>query len=83
MMMWKQMVKTVKMTLDDDLLRQVDETVERLGTTRSAFTREALRRALEELRIKALEEQHRRGYQRHPVSPGELDDWETEQVWPD
>ena len=76
-------MKTVQMTLDDDLVSQVDKIVERLGTTRSAFTREALRRALEEIRIEALEEQHRRGYEQHPVSPGEFDDWETEQVWPE
>ena len=76
-------MKTVQMTLDDDLVSQVDIIVERLGTTRSAFTREALRRALEEIRIEALEEQHRRGYEQHPVRPGEFDDWETEQVWPD
>ena len=64
------------MTLDDELLRQVDEIVERLGTTRSAFTRKALRltRSLEAIRIAELEEQHRRGYERHPVSPGEFDD---------
>ena len=71
------------MTLDEDLVRQVDEVVKRYGTTRSAFTREALRRALEEIRLEALEEQHRRGYEQHPVSPGEFDDWETEQVWPE
>ena len=65
------------MTLDDELLRQVDEIVERLGTTRSAFTRKALRltRALEAIRI-AEEEQHRRGYERQPVSPGEFGDQE-------
>ncbi len=63
------------MTLDDELLRQVDEIVERLGTTRSAFTRKALRRALEAIRI-AEEEQHRRGYKRQPVSPGEFGDQE-------
>ena len=76
-------MKTVQMTLDDELVRDVDEMVERLGTTRSAFTREALRRALEAIRIEALEDKHRRGYQQHPVRPGELEDWEAEQVWPD
>ncbi|HXV65272.1 MAG TPA: ribbon-helix-helix domain-containing protein [Vicinamibacteria bacterium] len=76
-------MKTVQMTLDDELVREVDEVVERLGTTRSAFTRQALRRALEGIRIEALEEKHRRGYERHPVKTGEFDDWETEQVWPD
>lgn len=76
-------MKTVQMTLDDDLVRRVDEAVKRLGTTRSAFTRKALQRALEEIRIAALEAEHRRGYEEHPVKPGEFDDWESEQVWPD
>lgn len=76
-------MKTVQMTLDEDLVREIDEVVERLGTTRSAFTRQALRRALASIRIDALEEKQRRGYERHPVKPGEFDDWETEQVWPD
>lgn len=76
-------MKTVQMTLDDELVREVDRVAERLGTTRSAFTREALRRALEHIRMEALEEKHRRGYEKHPVKPGEFDDWETEQVWPD
>ena len=74
---------TVQMTLDDDLVSQVDIIVERLGTTRSGLTREELRGALEEIRIEALEEQHRRGYEQQPVRPGEFEDWETEQVWPD
>lgn len=76
-------MKTVQMTLEDELVREVDQVVERLGTTRSAFTREALRRALERIRIDALEEKQRRGYEKHPVRPGEFDDWESEQVWPD
>ena len=75
-------MKTVQMTLGENLLRQVDEVVERLGTTRSAFTRDALRKALERLRTQALEEQQEKGYERHPVEPEEFDDWESEQVWP-
>lgn len=76
-------MKTVQMTLDDELVREVDAAAERLGTTRSAFTRQALRHALERIRTEALEEQQRLGYEKHPVKPGEFDDWETEQVWPD
>ncbi len=76
-------MKTVQMTLDEDLVRQVDEAVELLGTTRSAFAREALRQAVDRVRTEGLEEQHRRGYERHPVKPGEFDDWEAEQIWPD
>ena len=76
-------MKTVQMTLDEELVREVDGVVKRLGTTRSAFTRQALRRALESIRVEALEERQRRGYERHPVKTGEFDDWEPEQVWPD
>jgi len=43
-------VKTVQMTLDEDLVEAVDEAVKRLGTTRSAFARDALRQALARLR---------------------------------
>ena len=80
--MYGRAMKTVQMTLEENLLREVDEAVERLATTRSAFTRDALRRALDRLRTQALEEQQQRGYERHPVEPAEFDDWEAEQVWP-
>ena len=76
-------MKTVQITLDDELVRDVDEMLERLGTTRSTFTREALRWALEAIPIEVLEDKHRRGYEQHPVSPRELGDWQAEQLWPD
>jgi len=62
------------MTLDEELVGAVDRAAEELGTTRSAFTREALRRALKELQINKLEEKQRLGYQLKPVQPGELAD---------
>ena len=76
-------MRTVQMTLDRELVESVDGAVKRLGTTRSAFTRQALADALERLRVKELEERHRRGYERHPVRRGEFTGWEQEQVWPD
>lgn len=74
-------MKTVQITLDEPLARDVDRAVERLGTTRSGFTREALRDALSRLDREELERRHRQGYERHPVKPGEFDVWEGEQVW--
>jgi metal-responsive CopG/Arc/MetJ family transcriptional regulator len=74
-------MKIVQMTLDEELVEEVDQVAKRLGTTRSAFTREALREALESIRIKELEQRHRLGYSRFPVKPGEFSDWETEQEW--
>ncbi len=74
-------MKTVQMTLDEDLVASVDRLARRFGTTRSEFTRQALRAALKEVRINELERKHREGYKRKPVGQGEFDDWETEQIW--
>ncbi len=74
-------MKTVQMTLDEDLIASVDKVAKRLGTTRSAFTRQALKTALKEVRMNELERRHREGYKRKPVKYGEFDDWEGEQVW--
>ncbi len=74
-------MKTVQMTLDEDLVKAVDKAAKRLGTTRSGFTREALRSALRKVHITELERKHREGYHRKPVKRGEFSDWEPEQVW--
>lgn len=71
------------MTLDERLVDAVDGAAKRLGTTRSGFTRRALSDALERLRIEALERQHRRGYERHPIGADEFTGWEDEHAWPD
>lgn len=71
------------MTLEPSLVTHVDRAAARLGLTRSAFTRRALREALERLRLQALEQRHRDGYRRKPVRRGEFDLWESEQMWPD
>lgn len=74
-------MKTVEMTLEEDLVEEVDRAVETLGTSRSAFAREALRKALDEIHERELERRHREGYERFPPQPGEFDVWEGEQVW--
>ncbi|OGQ06477.1 MAG: CopG family transcriptional regulator [Deltaproteobacteria bacterium RBG_19FT_COMBO_46_12] len=74
-------MKTVQMTLDENLIASVDKVAKRLGTTRSAFTRQALKTALLEVRMNELERKHRLGYKRKPVKRGEFEDWEAEQVW--
>ena len=35
------------------------------------------------IQMKILEKKHRDGYKKHPVTEGEFDIWETEQVWGD
>lgn len=76
-------MKTVQMTLDDDLVAQVDRVVEQLHTTRSAFTRDALWAALQQRREAELEAKHRRGYEARPVTAEEFGVWEDEQEWGD
>jgi metal-responsive CopG/Arc/MetJ family transcriptional regulator len=76
-------MRTVQMTLDAELVAAVDKAARRLGTTRSAFARDALRAALRRIQERSLEDRHRQGYRRRPVKRGEFSDWETEQVWID
>jgi metal-responsive CopG/Arc/MetJ family transcriptional regulator len=76
-------MKTVQMTLDEKLVETVDRAARKLGKSRSAFTREALREALDRARLRALEERHRAAYARKPVRRGEFGLWGAEQVWPE
>lgn len=76
-------MKTIQMTLDDDLVKAVDRVSKELQTTRSAFTRKALRDALTRYSLEKLERKHRRGYEQYPVAADEFSVWETEQAWGD
>ena len=66
------MKKTIRITIDAQLLDSVDQVVSELGITRSAFIGEALQRATHAIETRKLEEQHAAGYRRHPVAPGEF-----------
>ena len=76
-------MRTIQMTLDDDLVKAVDRVSKKLHTSRSAFARKALRDALARYSLELLERKHRRGYERHPVAADEFSVWETEQAWGD
>ncbi|MBM4143875.1 MAG: ribbon-helix-helix protein, CopG family [Lentisphaerae bacterium] len=76
-------MRTVQMTLDEELVQTVDRVAKDLHTTRSAFARDALQQAITRIRTQKLEEKHRRGYLRKPARPGEFDVWEREQKWGD
>jgi metal-responsive CopG/Arc/MetJ family transcriptional regulator len=76
-------MRTVQMTLEDDLVREVDVVSRQLRTSRSAFARDALRDAVVRYRVARDEEQHRRGYEKHPVKAREFSVWEDEQAWGD
>ncbi len=71
------------MTLDDELVNEVDRVVKQLRSSRSAFTRRALREALQRYAVEQQERQHRRGYERYPVAAEEFSVWGEEQAWSD
>ena len=76
-------MKTIQMTLDEDLVEAVDRVSKQLHTNRSAFTRKALREALARYSLEQQERKHRQGYERHPICADEFSVWEKEQVWGD
>jgi Arc/MetJ-type ribon-helix-helix transcriptional regulator len=82
-MAWVLLMKTVQMTLDDDLVRAVDDIVKQQRTSRSEFTRKALRHALKQFRDEQMEKAHRNGYANKPVGTEEFSVWDEEQEWGD
>jgi len=76
-------MRTIQMTLDDELVESVDKLVKELNTSRSAFTRDALREAVKRFYTGLQEEKHRHGYFSYPVNKDEFSVWEKEQDWGD
>ena len=76
-------MRTVQMTLDDELVSEVDDIVKKLKTTRSAFARKALKDAIRQANITMFEKKHKKGYERYPVGKTEFSVWESEQEWGD
>ncbi|MCP4372757.1 MAG: ribbon-helix-helix protein, CopG family [Deltaproteobacteria bacterium] len=76
-------MRTIQMTLDDNLVKAVDRISKQLNTNRSAFTRKALREALSRYNLEQLERKHCQGYERYPVNNDEFSVWEKEQAWGD
>ena len=73
-------MRVVQMTLDPELVAAVDSLAAEMKTSRSAFTRDALRAAVERQRIIRLEKRHQDGYERSPVQAGEFMTWDDEEV---
>jgi len=76
-------MKTIQMTIDEDLLKKVDEIIKQKKITRSAFIRESIVYYLKRKKILEMEKKHREGYKKKPVLQDEFQDWEDEQVWGD
>ncbi len=76
-------MKTIQMTMESELVARIDARVKRLGTTRSAFARHALKEELRRQEEKELEERHIAGYRRLPPRPDEFDIPESDHAWGD
>ena len=77
------MLKTIQMTLDESLLEQVDELVDELDITRSAFIRELLERELKARHWRELERLDEEGYRQFPPDDSEVEVWLDVQAWGD
>ena len=76
-------MKVIQLTMEPELVDRVDKRAKRLGTTRSGFTREALRAALERYDEVELEERHRAGYRKAPSVKEEFAIPERDHAWGD
>lgn len=77
------MIKTIQITLPQELLARIDQTVAELDTNRSALARDAFEEFLFRLRIKEMERQDAAGYALLPQDPDEVAEWEVVQDWGD
>jgi metal-responsive CopG/Arc/MetJ family transcriptional regulator len=75
--------KRVRITLDENLVWQVDRVARRLKISRSAFVRQALSETLKRVATLEREAKHRSGYEEHPVERDEFSSWAAEQAWPE
>jgi metal-responsive CopG/Arc/MetJ family transcriptional regulator len=72
---------TIQLPIEESLLAEIDRAALSSAVTRIDFIRQALETALRKHQIKFYEEQHRKGYERFPVTPDEFDIPESERVW--
>jgi metal-responsive CopG/Arc/MetJ family transcriptional regulator len=56
------MIKTIQITIDEPLLAEVDQVIQEINTTHSAFIRDVLQLALQQHRIVQMERKHAEGY---------------------
>ena len=76
-------MRTIQMTMDNDLIEQIDTRVKRLGTTRSAFARDAFRQALKRFDEMEFEQRQIAGYRENPPKPQEFGVPESDHAWGD
>lgn len=74
-------MKTIQMTIEDNLLDEIDEAVKALDTTRSAFLRDAAKIRLRKLKFEEMDRQYAESFKRLPHQSEEIEDWSEVQDW--
>lgn len=76
-------MKAIQITMEADLVEQVDRCARTLGHSRSAFARNALREAVRRRDREMLEQRHIEGYRRTPPAEEEFGISEEDRRWGD
>jgi len=76
-------METIQVVLDSRLLKAADRAARKGNQNRSALIRDALREHLRRLELRELEERDRRGYEKYPDDPAEVERWEKIAEWPE
>lgn len=74
-------MKTLRLTIDERLLKDLDRLTRARKTTRLAFIRAAIKAEIKRDRLHELEARHAQGYASRPVMPGEFHIWANERGW--
>jgi metal-responsive CopG/Arc/MetJ family transcriptional regulator len=75
------MMKTIQITMPEELLVRLDQAVAAEGSNRSAVARQAFEELLFRLEVEKMERAHAEGYARKPQDLDEIADWESLQDW--
>ena len=75
-------MRTIRVVIENDLLRSADRAARRLKVNRSALIRDALREHLTRLHMADLERRERNAYERTPENPAEFAVWDEVAAWP-
>lgn len=75
-------MRTIRIVLDEKLLKATDAAAKREDMNRSALIRQALEAHLNRLHIRDLEQRDQRGYRSKPQRKQEYVPWDNAAAWP-
>lgn len=76
-------MQTISLTVDDEMFRMLETLTAALHATKAAVMRHAVQLLWQQQMVSLLEEQHRLGYLREPVSADEFEIEDACRAWGD